>query len=59
MQGNKKWENRIGRWLMAFGGALVGCALTESSIAGCFDNGNLVVILLAVAIYCFAELISE
>lgn len=55
----KKWRNRISRYFMILGGSFVGSALTRSRIFGCFNTGDFVVIVIALAIYCIAELIAD
>ena len=59
MSGGNRWRNRISRYFMILGGSFVGSALTRSRISGCFNTGDFVVIVIALAIYCIAELIAD
>lgn len=55
----KKWRNRVSRYLMILGGSFVGSALTRSRILGYFTTGDFSAIVIALGIYCIAELIAE
>lgn len=60
MFNHKNLRNRIGRYLMALAGALVGITLTRAeALGGCLNIDNLMVILLAVVIYAVSEIISD